>query len=244
MSQVIELVPAGYDVLASEYYDRKRHPTCENFRQASLHLISGYLSAAWSKRAAKVLEVGAGRSVFVDIGHRFPQLAARLTITDSSVAMIRHSAALFGKLCAAVADAEQLPFTPDSFDLVISSLGDPYNTGGFWREVRRVLTPGGIGVFTMPALTWSDQYREKEQLGQRGLAWFETKGGSTIAVESLVKSPSEQIEFLEQHGLLTSEYSTFTRDMFSNDTALSSKIANFTRATTAVVAQFVVRKPV
>ncbi len=232
-------VYTGYDALASEYYDQKRHPTCDNFRYASLYLIAAYLSAAPVPMAARVVEVGAGRSVFADLGI----CLSHLTITDSSIGMIRHSAALFGRAGAAIADAERLPFRPRSFDLVVSSLGDPYNTDDFWREVERVLLPGGACVFTMPALTWSDRYREREQLGHKGSAWFETKFGSTIAVESLVRSPAEQIELLKRHGLLTLECSTFTRGMFPDEIALSPKIANFATPAMPVVVQFVVGKP-
>jgi SAM-dependent methyltransferase len=232
----------GYETLSSEYYDRIRHPTCADFRYASLQLISGYLSLAKLEPSPKVLEVGAGRSVFVDLSVEFPHLLARLVVTDQSRGMIRHTVFDSVGVGLACANAERLPFRDGEFDLVIASLGDPYNTEAFWHEIGRVLTVGGRCLFTTPAASWSDRYRHQQQSGDQNVAVFETRDGATVGVPSFVLPPVDQIAFIESLGLTATDVWTFTRDMFPHGAPMSPKIAKFTQDATPVVTQFVARK--
>jgi SAM-dependent methyltransferase len=232
----------GYETLSSEYYDSARHPTCADFRYASLQLISGYLSLARFGASPRVLEVGAGRSVFVDLSVKFPHLLQRLVATDKSQGMIRHTVVGSTGADLACANAEQLPFGDGAFDLVIASLGDPYNTEAFWREMSRVLTTGGRCIFTTPAASWSDRYRDEQQSGDHNVAVFETREGATVGVPSFVLSPVDQMAFVEGLGLTATDVWTFTRDMFPEGAPMSPKIARFTLDATPVITQYVVRK--
>lgn len=94
---------------------------------------------------AAVLDVGTGPGVLlVELGKRRPDL--RLTGVDLSEDMVTaatknvHGAADIRK-----ADAADLPFEDDEFDLVVSTFSlhhwsDPHTAG---EELRRVLRPGG-----------------------------------------------------------------------------------------------------
>jgi SAM-dependent methyltransferase len=232
----------GYEDLSLEYYDRVRHPTCADFRYASLQLISAYLALARLVDSPRILEVGAGRSVFVELAPSFSHLLGRATVTDHSLGMMRHTDLIASGINLVCADAETLPFTDGGFDLLIASLGDPYNTERFWREASRVMAKGGRCIFTTPAAPWSDRFRRERQSGHQGLAVFEIEGGSTVAVPSLVMSPLEQISFISKCGLMTTDVWSFTRDMFPDGLPLSPKIFEFTQSATPVVSQFVVRK--
>ena len=238
----LKIATVGYETLASEYYDHIRHPTCADFRYASLHLIAGYLSLSNLGPSPRVLEVGAGRSVFVDLSAKFPHLLGKLVVTDQSRGMIGHTMLGSSDIDLVCANAERLPFRDGEFDLMIASLGDPYNTEAFWREVGRVLTIGGRCIFTTPAASWSERFRSEEQSGAKDIAVFETREGATVGVPSFVLSPVDQMAFVENLGLTTTDVWTFTRDMFPQGAPLSPKIAGFTLDATPVVTQFVTRK--
>jgi SAM-dependent methyltransferase len=231
----------SYEHLAAEYYDSDRHPTCADFRHASLKLIGGYLSLSQRPRQG-ILEVGGGRSVFMDLAFPGGDLPARAVVTDRSEAMLRHSDVRNAGLCLVCADAELLPFQDGVFDLLIASLGDPYNTSAFWSEAARVLARGGRCLFTTPALEWSDRYRGDQQSGERGVAHFEMIGGATVAVPSIVLDRAGQMRLIAECGLTPTDVWTFTRDMFPEGTPSSPKIAGFAQSTTAVVCQYVARK--
>jgi SAM-dependent methyltransferase len=231
-----------YETLSSEYYDRIRHPTCADFRHASLRLIATYLSLMGRRAVPRILEVGAGRSVFVELAATFSYLLGRTIVTDSSQGMIQHTDITSDGISRACANAEALPFRDGAFDLMISSLGDPYNTELFWREVGRVLSDGGCCIFTTPAASWSDRYRDARQSGDQRIAVFETKGGKIVGVPSFVMPPIDQMIFLKGLGLSVTDVWTFTRDMFPDVAQLSPKIAQFTHDATPVVCQYIVRK--
>lgn len=98
----------------------------------------------WKNRA--VLEVGVGLGTdFV----RFARAGAKLhgiDLTEQSVELVRRRLALEGlEANLGVADAEQLPFPDESFDLVYSwgVLHHTPNTDRALTEVRRVLRVGG-----------------------------------------------------------------------------------------------------
>ena len=241
-SKKLTIPNVDYETLSSEYYDNVRHPTCADFRYASLHLISSYLSLASLGTAPRVLEVGAGRSVFVDLASRFPHLLGGLVVTDRSPGMLRHSGGALNGARFVRAEAQRLPFHDDDFDIVIASLGDPYNTEEFWREARRVLAKDGRCIFTTPAASWSDNYRTDEQAGRQNIAVFVTVAGTAVGVPSYVMKPAAQIEFVERIGLTVTDMSTFTRDMYPESAPSSPKILHFTTPATPVVCQYVARK--
>ena len=138
-----------YDDLALEYYDSGRHPTCANFREASRDLLVSWLREL-GRPDTRVLEVGAGSSVVSEWLAEDKRSVARFVATDLSLRMLRYSMAHGSNADFVVCNAQQLPFAAGSFDLVVSSLGDPYNTITFWKEVTRVLTIGSYALFTTP----------------------------------------------------------------------------------------------
>lgn len=94
---------------------------------------------------AAVLDVGTGPGVLlVELGRRRPDL--RLTGVDLSEDMVAAATKnLHGAADVRVADAAELPFETDGFDLVVSTFSlhhwsDPDAAGD---ELRRVLKPGG-----------------------------------------------------------------------------------------------------
>ena len=96
-------------------------------------------------RNARVLELGAGDGVQTAA---LRELFLKVTPTDP---------APFGDVDGMiVADAASLPFEDDSFDLIFSSnvLEHVENLDEAFAEMKRVLTPGGIMIHSMPTGTW------------------------------------------------------------------------------------------
>jgi len=179
-----------YTDLADEYYDEGLHPTCKAFRDAS-YLALG----AWREvvRGSRVCEVGSGRSLLAE---RFGSLARSLVLVDSSRKMLDHSRPFWGRsvlpVCAA---AERLPVPSECCDGVVSILGDPYNTIEFWREVHRVVIPGGFAIYTTPAYDWARDFR-----GAALEAEFKLRNGSSLLVPSLVFPANGQRGMIEAMG--------------------------------------------
>ena len=99
--------------------------------------------------ASSVLDLGCGRGGVVELFWKEVRLAAGLDPDAASLAEHRARG-----MPVVTARGEQLPFASDSFDLVVSvwvleHLPSPESV---FREVRRVLRPGGHFVFLTPNL--------------------------------------------------------------------------------------------
>src|SRR5882762_6235910 len=149
----------SYDCVAAEYYDTERHPTCSNFGELSERFIASrfpHKADSWTT----ILEVGAGRSMVAPLMTGVGLQLDRLTLLDCSSVMLAYSqpwACSGAKLV--VADAQSTGLARSSFNLIVASLGDPYNRLPFWQEVSRLLRSGGICLFTSPAFEWASRFR-------------------------------------------------------------------------------------
>ena len=120
--------------------------------------------AAEGAHPARILDVGAGTGRLARcLADLHP--ASSLACVDLAPAMAhatRHSLADRGRTLVAVADAEALPFAPESFDLVVSTSTFQWLTtlDTAFAEARRVLAPGGLFVF---ALFGAGTFRELKE---------------------------------------------------------------------------------
>ncbi len=142
-----------WDASAQEYYaehgdflgdvDLRWCP--EGLREAEAHLLGDVAGR-------DVLEVGCGAAQ----GARWlVAQGARVTAFDVSLGMLQQARTLDERSGVPVrtvqADAQAMPFRDASFDLVASAFGGlPFvdDSAGLWREVARVLRPGGRAVFS------------------------------------------------------------------------------------------------
>ncbi len=98
------------------------------------------------------LELGAGTGYF-SLNLLQAGVISQATCTDISQGMVdaltRNADALGLEVDARVADAEALPFEDGSFDLVLGHavLHHLPDLDQAWREIHRVLAPGGVAVF-------------------------------------------------------------------------------------------------
>lgn len=227
-------------MVADEYYITSRHPTCDNFRTASKAIIASWLCA--ELQGCEICEVGAGKSVVAEQLLEIGQPLRHLLITDESRRMLAYSEQ-FEDLGATVrvADATQLPIASASIDLLISSLGDPYNLPAFWAEVARVLRAGGNAIFTTPAYAWAKHFRTKstQTFAQ---AEFELLDGSKVLLPSFIYLDYEQRELIRKAGLEVIDTTNITiRDLQGE--RMSPKLGLDRGPDGEVVSGYLIEKP-
>ena len=190
----------SYDALALEYYDSRRHPTCRNFTEASREFVAKHipLQCPWVS-----VDVGAGRSILCEVlfsrgGHD----TESCVLLDSSQCMLSYSEeyALRGAKLV-VATATNIPLRDASAGLIVASLGDPYNTVDFWREVARCLFPGGLCIFTTPSYEWTKGFRKESPNEREASAYFELRDGRAVYVPSYIYPVVSQIKLIDSAGL-------------------------------------------
>lgn len=197
---------SSYSLIASEYYDVDHHPTCANFDQLSRRFLEPRVED-FLFTGSRNLEVGTGRSAMAPVAFRTFGDTRSCVLLDASRCMLGHSAD-WQKSGAhlIVGDAGSLPFSPNTFDLLTSSLGDPYNHPGFWSEAHRVLKKGAMCLFTTPSADWASRFRTSKG---RGEAEFVLSDGTSICVPSFVPTLAQQIKMIEMAGFSLTEVKAF-----------------------------------
>jgi hypothetical protein len=214
-----------YDLLADEYYDAVAHPTCYNLNRLSRLFIERHLPEPWNGR--ETLEVGAGDSCVASILHARGYSLRGLRITDASEGMLRHSwrwKELGATLMAC--DAYALSHSAHSISLLVASLGDPYNTPGFWAEAHRGLRPEGELIFTIPSFAWSSRFRGMDS-ATANLAEFVLRDGRRVVVPSCLMSLPEQVRMIEDAGFMVAAFESLGADSLRPDEPRSPKIDVF-----------------
>src|SRR5216683_2735662 len=91
-TQAILAPVASYELVAQEYYDAERHPTCANFREASRLLFRRWLSLVPNRKL--ICELGAGKSLLAEILTEALRSLDTVTLVDESPSMLAYSRAL------------------------------------------------------------------------------------------------------------------------------------------------------
>ena len=190
----------GYTALANEYYDVALHPTCWNFRSASVGLLRLSMLRAAPSKTGFWIEMGAGRSILFDDRKLRLYLPRTVALLDESEQMLQHSREWFGSGgLPLVADARSVPIVSGQASVVVASLADPYNDERFWAEVDRLLAPDGVCYFTTPSFEWSHTYRSSVD-EPSDVATFVLRGGSIAVVPSFVYAEHEQTSLIRSAG--------------------------------------------
>jgi SAM-dependent methyltransferase len=203
---MIDTTLVSYEDIALEYYNPVRHPTCANFREASALILRKWLQAFPHGRGL-FCEVGAGKSLLAELLAAQGLGVTRLIITDSSPSMLSYSRQWADKRThLIIADSAMLPIASGSLDLLVSSLGDPYNELRFWGEAYRTLRSGGVVFFTTPSYDWATAFRAEGDRNEVEHAEFELSSGERVYVASKIYPSNEQIELIGKAGLVIKEY--------------------------------------
>lgn len=130
------------------------------------------------RRFERSLELGAGTGYF-SLNLLQAGVIGQATCTDISAGMIealeRNAQRLGLEVETAVTDAESLPFDDESFDLVIGHavLHHLPDLERAWREIHRVLKPGGTAIFAGEPSRLGDRIANlpKRLAGRLAPAW-------------------------------------------------------------------------
>jgi SAM-dependent methyltransferase len=235
-------VVGSYEDVASEYYDSVRHPTCANFREASDLLLNRWFEE-YTVSESWISELGPGSSSAAPHLINRGQSLDHLVLVDSSSTMLSYSREW--SRCGAhfvIGDASTLPLRSEYFGLIVSSLGDPYNTSKFWKETSRVLRSGGYSFFTTPSYDWAVSFREYSEAAAITAAEFELLNGSRLAVSSLIYPVSRQQMLIEAEGLRLDQVAHVSIAELSS-TQLSSKLILKRGMNASIVTGYVISKP-
>jgi ubiquinone/menaquinone biosynthesis C-methylase UbiE len=137
--------PCGTQFTELPWGSKEFFEAVENFRyhtQPFMHELVGFDRY----RGKRVLEVGCGLGTDLLQFARGGAIVTGIDLSSTSIELVKRRFALYGlSVDARTADAEQLPFDENSFDLVYSFgvLHHTPNTQKAIDEVYRVLKPGG-----------------------------------------------------------------------------------------------------
>lgn len=207
---------ACYEGIAAEYYDPRLHPTCRDLRRLSDQFFRSHLLAGLPTDG-DLVETGPGSSTLAPVAAAMGALS-RVILVDSSQRMLSYSDQwIAAGARSVVASAEATGLRSGSVSLIISSLGDPYNVPGFWREVARLLRPNGRCLFTTPSFNWSSHFRSSRD---REVAEFVRSDGARLFMPSYVQSEEQQISTIQSAGLLVERSEGFGTELLAGEPAL------------------------
>jgi SAM-dependent methyltransferase len=182
--------------LASHYYDPALHPTCAALRAGGLEIMRSLLDEKTSPDVA--VELGAGRAIAPELLTNWNQII----LMDSSPEMLMHSQQFSNEnVTMLIADSAATGLNDGVADLVLSSLGDPYNSPALWMEIARILKPGGQAIFTTPSPQWASQFRTVGQDSPDDTSEFLLPDRTKVSVPSIIYSEADQVRIIEESGL-------------------------------------------
>jgi len=176
----------SYDEKWSISYDER----CIDYAKGRFELVAGPVGRPYGH----ALELGCGTGFFL-LNLMQGGVAERGSVTDLSPGMVqvalRNAAGLGLDVDGRVADAERLPYPDDTFDLVVGHavLHHIPDLDVMFREVLRVLRPGGRFVFAGEPTRLGDRYARK--LGQ--LTWWTVTRATRLPVLIAWARPPEEL---------------------------------------------------
>jgi SAM-dependent methyltransferase len=172
----------AYDILAPEYYS-DTHVTSRNFDAATREALSvrPYLDLS-----SLVIEFGAGRGRAGEYLGIDPSLVIQTDISEAMLQIQPRELCLLRVIC----DARQTPFLDQTFSTALALLFDHYNEQAFFKELYRVLQPGGTFIGTLPSYAWGTALRRS-----LGIPVNETRfinlNGEVVMAPSILSSDEE-----------------------------------------------------
>lgn len=221
---------AAYSKVASEYYDARLHPTCADFRAASL----SYLKRLFREEAPSgaIADIGCGESLIVDL------TGEKLVLVDESEEMLNRNAGDYEKRRFNVTKER---FGESEFDWIFAILGDPYNIASTWENIEIALKRYGTCIFITPSFVWSEKFRNKSVAERRGFARFDLLDGSSAFLPSVILPEPEQRRLIESSHLILERYESIR--VGTLERVNSDKIRKYLKPLDSIIEIYRVRKP-
>lgn len=177
----------SYDEKWSISYDER----CIDYATGRFKAVAG--EQEWPYETA--MELGSGTGFFL-LNLMQGGVIKKGSVTDLSPGMVevalRNAKSLGLDVDGRVADAERIPYEDNSFDLVIGHavLHHIPDIPAAFREIQRVLKPGGRFVFAGEPTKIGDRYARK--LGQA--TWWLTTNVTKLGALSSWRRPQEELD--------------------------------------------------
>ncbi|SDH45415.1 Methyltransferase domain-containing protein [Actinokineospora alba] len=177
----------SYDEKWSISYDER----CIDYATGRFKAVAG--DKEWPYETA--MELGSGTGFFL-LNLMQGGVIKKGSVTDLSPGMVevalRNAKSLGLDVDGRVADAERIPYEDNSFDLVIGHavLHHIPDIPAAFREIQRVLKPGGRFVFAGEPTKIGDRYARK--LGQA--TWWLTTNVTKLGALSSWRRPQEELD--------------------------------------------------
>ena len=229
MEKYNEVNKRGYNKLAP-YFDEEKRLTTANFHEVTLEFFRNAISK-YVRKEMKVLEIGPGKD-WLTKNVRFPDVDYYKV--DVAEKMINNQEKSIS------ASADDMPFEDNTFDCVISSLGDPYFYKEALIEVCRVLKKDGKMILSTPSNEWAEGIR-----GKKGKSIF-VENGKTIETFSFTYDIEEMKELWVECGFIPmsiqEEFASKIEGIVSKDIEKSANNKNKATETLSIAISAIFRK--
>jgi len=202
-----------YDAIANEY-GNEEHETCRDFDAGThcfLEKIIKQNEISGLRNGLNYLDIGVGTGVSLD--YLMPWLIeknANIDVLDISKAMLSIVEQKFGKKINSYIHSSIHNFnTEKKYDLIVSTLCDPFLTLETITKVKDLLSNEGIALITIPTNTWAKKVR-KENINQT--VFHDTNRNKHISY-SFCWSKADLIRKFEDAGL----YNVYSRVILIDD---------------------------
>ena len=134
-----------YDKHGKEYHDYRKSKT--NFYNSMID-IPAVLGLLKDIKGKKIIDIGCGSGIYSEI---LQKKGAEVVGIDISKTLIEIAKSEVKKVEFRVANIKELPFKNNSFDIAVSALMLGYleNWDRAFSEVKRILKPGGVFIFSI-----------------------------------------------------------------------------------------------
>ncbi len=190
-----------YENIAFEY-DSELHQTCRDFDEAGkvgLKSLSK-LECFQNLSSFKYLDIGVGTGSSLEV--LLPWLSksnAHITVLDISPKMIDVCKKKFDSKIHRYEISSIFDFdSKGKFDLIVSTLCDPFLTTQFLKKVRNLLSHDGVLFLTLPTRTWAEKIRKDSLDSTKTI--FHNKDRHQFEGYSFCWSKSVLIAYMEQQG--------------------------------------------
>lgn len=177
-------------------WERAARYYADSFGSVTAPFARHLLEAVDCTSGTQVLEVASGTGY---ISHLASKLGAQAQAVDFSAAMVAEASKRYQTIAFAEADAEDLPFSDQSFDAVVIGFGVHHfpSARGAVSEAHRVLRIGGKFAFTV----WSSTDNRFQQVLMDAISESGLRGSSLpTPPNGDIKDPESCINLLKEGG--------------------------------------------
>lgn len=215
---------SGYEFIASEFTDEKRVTTA-NFHDLSFEFLLSETNRQLGPKD-NVLDLGTGRGY---LAHKLSETYSKVFSVDLAFQMLQFNGVLTSQVKMVCGSAFNLPFLSDSFNVVVSSLADPFLIEAALVEISRVLKKDGRFICSSPSEVWSAAFRDHVN-NSRLSTKFLHSSGLEVEVFSFTYTNDQLVQLLLSCGFIVEIIKTVSgKELKKHSRDISPALLNASR---------------